>query len=211
MSRQTVLDAVTARGRIVGTEGYFRDRWARHRDYVGDLIAWIRYQRPQNAFPVRAEELVQAALGSQTKPSLIIRVLARRNMLGVLANPLFRFQLVALAVVGSRRADDDAPAEHALDVYTEVDRPWAAVVAEFLDARDLSLRPGIEVGDLVTLLVAVGEGLALRELASPTEGHERERRASLQGLAALALLLACTGADGRTIDDAVDRALGAGS
>jgi len=61
----------------------------------------------------------------------------------------------------------------------------------------------------MAILIAVAEGLALRELVEPTTGDARKRRESLQGLTVLALLMACTGTDGRTVDEALEAYLGA--
>lgn len=208
LSRPAVIAAVATRGNLKGNDGTFRDRWTRHADYTGDLVTWIRARRRETRFPVRADAFVQAALGSTARPSTFIRALTRRNLASLFANPLFRFQLLASSVAGSWNSTSPTTSEvDALSFYEEVEAAWQPVVTAFMEAHDLVLRPGVEMADLMAILVAVGEGLALRELGDPTVGHARARRESLQGLTALALLLACTGTDGNTMDEALDEYL----
>ena len=122
-----------------------------------------------------------------------------------MANPLFRLQLLAAAVLGAAESDADAR-----DVYTEIEARWEPFVEAFMRRHGLAPRPGITVGALVTILIAVGEGLALRELVDPTEGADRGLRLSLLGSVALALIAAATTKTEKseTIDEVVDRLLG---
>lgn len=209
LSQRTVIDATTARGFLAGAKGTLRDRWQPHSNYLTDLVLWIRHRRPDRSFPSRERTKVAAAFESQATISQVIRGLSRGVQIGIFANPLFRLQLLALAVLGSPkyREEQGGFENGAPEIYEEIDKRWLPLVHAFLSAREVELRRGVEEGDLIEILTAVGEGLALRELADPTADSKRERRLRLQGTTALALILACMDpGDGLTLDAAVDRA-----
>lgn len=212
MSRSAVIAAVDARGHNQGNPGTFRDRWMRHADYIGDLVRWIRRRRSENRFRVSNDALLAALEDAQVQPSALIRELTRSNLASLFENPLFRFQLLASAVADPAGRSDARTGTTAADdeFYREVEASWVPVVTAFMSAHGLSLRPGVQLTDLMAILIAVGEGLAMRELAQPTSGDDRARREALQGLTALALLLGCTGRDGRTVDEALDDRLSFG-
>ena len=207
LSQRAVVEAVTARGYLGGALGTLRDRWQPHANYLGDLVLWIRHRRPDRSFPTREAGRITAAFEGHASVSQIIRGLSREVQKGIVANPLFRLQLLALSVLGSPnyRASDNYE-RGAPEIYEEIDKRWLPLVHTFLSNREVELRRGIEASDLVEILTAVGEGLALRELADPSTGAKRDRRLSLQGTAALSLIVACLDpGDGLSLDEAVDR------
>lgn len=207
LSQRAVIDAVTSRRKLRGAVGTLRDRWQPHSRYLSDLVIWIRSRRPDRSFPVLNADLIAAAFNSHATASQLIRGISRPVQEGILANPLFRLQLLALSVLGSPkyRASDEYGAG-APDLYDEIDQRWLPLLNGYLTEKQLELRNGIDETDLVEILTAVGEGLALRELADPSTGTKRERRLRLQGTTALALLMACRDpGDGLTLDDHVDQ------
>jgi hypothetical protein len=207
VSQRAVAEATSARGYLKGATGTLRDRWQPHSRYISDLILWIRTKRPEESFPTREASLIDAALQSHATVSQLIRGLSRAVQEGIIVNPRFRLQMLALAVLGSpnhRESEDDRVG--APEIYAEVDEQWLPIVHGYLREKRLELRPGIKETDLVEILTAVGEGLGLRELADPTSGARRESRLRLQGTTALALLVACIDpGDGQSLEALVDR------
>lgn len=207
LSQQKVADAVTKRGYLGGALGTLRDRWQPHANYLMDLVLWIRFRRPDKSFPIREQQTISAAFESKATISQFVRGLSRQVQKGIIENPLFRLQLVALSVVGSQKyRQSEKYGKGTPELYEEVDKHWLPLVHAFLSGNHFELRPGIQEDDLIEILTAVGEGLALRELADPTSGRKRSRRLRLQGTAALALILACLDqGDGLSLDEAVDQ------
>lgn len=199
MSRTALFDKLQDSDLNVG-EASFRYRWKYHADYVRDLIAYIRWRRNKSVLPLRSPASIEDAL-SDSSPSTAIDAVARMNLEGLFANIYFPLQLVALAVAGA--SSDDANVVD--DFYDEASEQWRKVFEAFLDRYGFTLRDEVVLDDLVELLVAIGEGLALRELAEPAEGKRRERRLRLQALTAMALLtVAVDDGDSRTIAERTD-------
>jgi hypothetical protein len=167
-----------------GGEGSFRYRWQTHSDYIRDLIAYLRWRRSEGMLPLRKPDQIKKALGSKN-PSEAIATVTELNLEGLFSSDFFPLQVVALAVVGSSSGNSDL----AHDFYAEAAEQWAGIIEAFLSNYRLQLRDEVSVSDLVEILMAVGDGLALRELADRTEGTDRTRRMKLQATAAMALLL----------------------
>jgi hypothetical protein len=75
-----------------------------------------------------------------------------------------------------------------------------------LRCRGLVLRPGITLDDCVNLLAAAGDGLALRALADPAARLiDENRRRSLLGTAALALVASCAERAGMCTGTSLDQ------
>ena len=206
LSQRRVVEAVNVRGNLRAADGTLRDRWQPHARYLGDLVTWIRLRRPARSFPVRERDRVSAAFATNATVSQLVRGLCREVQTGIVTNPLFRLQLLAVSVLGSPRyRESEEYGQAAPELYEELDKRWLPVLHAFLDRNEVELRPGVEPRDLVELVTAVGEGIALRELADPTEGSRRARRMSLQGTAALALIAAFVDrGDGMNLDEYLD-------
>jgi hypothetical protein len=203
LTQRSVVQATTARGNLAGGLGALRDRWEPHARYISDLMRWIQNKRPERSFPKRQERLIKDALKSHATISQMIRGLSRAAQASILVNHRFRLKLLALSVLGSPKYQSSD--EYKTDLYTGIDEQWLPIVHRYLQERGLELRPGIHEPDLVEILTAIGEGLALRELADPSTGARRERRLRLLGTAALALLVACIDdGNGQTLDDAAN-------
>lgn len=200
LSQRELVSAVTARGSLAGAVGTLRDRWPSHASYIADLLTWIMHERSRREPP----RLVTPVSTDPPRPSAVVRHISRQVQQSVFRNPLFRLQLVALAVTAARRGG--SPTGGDADMYEEIDARWRPLITAFLTERGVSLRRGITEREIVEILTAVGEGLALRELERETTGASHERRLALQGITALALLAACVDiGDGLTLDEAVDR------
>lgn len=180
-------------------DGTFRDRWRLHRDYIGDLLVWIRRKNQRSDFPDLVAAQISAALDSASPPSKVLYNMGRANLESLFARTDFRLQLFLVAIGSSPENRSAMP-----DLYSHVDDRWLPFIQSALARYRLTLRPGVTEQDLLDILTAIGEGLALRELADPTSGADRARRASLQSTAALALLLACVSEDQKTLEEASD-------
>ncbi len=123
------------------------------------------------------------------------------NLESLFANVYFPLQLVALAVTGASSGDADVVG----DFYSEASEHWRQVFDAFLDRHGFTLRDEVALDDLVEVLIAIGEGLALREIAEPAKGKRKERRLRLQAVVAMALLtVAVDDGDPRTIAERAD-------
>lgn len=205
MSREQVIKEV-ARGPEnlphQGTHGSLRDRWPYFSDYLGDLIL---YALRRNGVGVHTDLARQAADAIwDDKLSTVTHEIAYRDLALTLDDTATRFQFFVTAF-----ADHDPVVAKALSaVYREVSESWWRVVYdEVFQTRGLTLRPGLSFDDFTIILTAVVEGLALRAIgdrATPVLDHERRR--SLLGTAALALMIAFVDpGDGETLDETADR------
>ncbi len=203
LSRSSVIKEV-GNGKLNGGDGSFRYRWPTHADYVRDLVAYFKWRRLESVLPLREPSRIKDALKS-SKPSAAITSVAQMNLEGLFNNVFFPLQLVALAVVGSSPRDPEA--SH--DFYEEAAAQWTGIIEAFLERYQLTLRADVDIDDLVQILMSIGDGLALRELADPTKGPERTKRLALQGTAATALLLAAVdGNDSRSLAERTDDLVG---
>ena len=209
LSQKKVVGRVNGNGRrsTTTTVGALRDRWQPHSNYVRDLVDHIRKARVKESFPVRAAKDIRAALASDDKRSQLVRAIGRKLLVNVFDNDYFRLRLATLAALGAPKYRDLAEEESAVAFYREVDAAWEPLFQAYFDKYGLELRAGIHLNELVQMATAFGEGLALRELADPTGGKEREDRIRLYGNGLLALVLALTQPVGKrsmSIDRQVD-------
>jgi hypothetical protein len=181
LSQGAVIKAMQGRT-YRGSLGSIRDRWEPHSLYLRDLITWLRFRRPERSSPARASSMIAGQLKMGIQPSQIIRAIANENAEGLFKNPLTRLQFLLIAVIGS---PSPRHRQMASSLYEEIDEKWLPVIRGFLERYSLSLRPGVSEQDLVEILAAVGEGLAVHELAGPSAGEDRERRMSLLGTTTL--------------------------
>jgi len=190
LSRGSLVRAIRTRGRFPVEDHLLRYRWDPHTGYLHDLIAYMRFRRRSHSFAARSADWITTIINSDVPPPEAARRIADANQRQVLANPFFRIHLLVAAVLGAPNAGTTAP--DAPDLYAEVDDAWLPFFDAFIKHHQRKLRPGVSLRDMVEILVAVGEGIALRELASPADDDERKHRITLQGTTALALMYACT-------------------
>jgi hypothetical protein len=181
------------------SQGSFRDRWEFHHLYIRDFVTWIRLKSQRTTFPAEVADEIRDAFDSTDRASDLIRRIGRANLESLLESPHFRTQLVLTAISGSHQNRAAVP-----DFYSHVEERWLPILRKVLGRYELELRTGVEERDVLDILTAIGEGLALRELAEPSSGDVRGRRSTLQSTAALALLLACTADVDISLDQAVD-------
>ena len=204
MSREQVIKEV-ARGPEElpqqGNPGSLRDRWPYFSDYLGDLIL---YALRIDGLRVHTDLAKQAAEAiGDNKLSTVAHEIAYRDLALDIDETATRFQFFVTAF-----ADHDPVVAKALSaVYREVTESWRVVYDGLVEARGATLRPGLSFDDFAVILTAVAEGLALRAIgdrATPVLDHERRR--SLLGTAALALMIAFVDpGDGDTLEETADR------
>lgn len=204
MSREQVIKEVAHGPEELphqGNPGSLRDRWPYFSDYLGDLVL---YALRLNGLGVHTELARQAAdaIGGD-KLSTVTHETAYRDLALTLDDTATRFQFFVTAF-----ADHDPVVATALSaVYREVTESWRVVYDEIFDARGLTLRPGLSFDDFTVILTAVAEGLALRMIGDRAASVlDHERRRSLLGTAALALMIAFVDpGDGETLEETADR------
>jgi hypothetical protein len=187
LSRGSLVRAIRTRGKLPVEDHLLRYRWDPHTGYLHDLIAYMSFRRRSSSFAARRADWITTIINSDVPPPKAARRIADANQRQVLANPFFRIHLLVAAVLGAPNAGTTPP-----DPYAEVDDAWLPFFDAFIKHHHRKLRPGVSLRDMVEILVAVGEGIALRELASPADDNRRNHRITLQGTTALALMYAGT-------------------
>ncbi|WP_242902283.1 hypothetical protein [Actinomadura terrae] len=188
----------------VGSVSTLRSTWANHSDYIADLLRFgLWAYHPSHCDAADAIDIIEDI---QDGPLLVdaLHRFGYWNLLTLVDRPRFRLELFATAAAEGDPVIQKAMAEN----YREVLEPWKEICADLLEARGLRLRRGVSIGDLVDLITAVMEGVALRNLADPGAGViDRDGERSLAGTGLLALFRGCVeradDADGLTLDEAV--------
>jgi BetI-type transcriptional repressor, C-terminal len=187
-----------------GSTGTLRSTWRSQSDYIADLIGFGLWSQQ---YPVakHGAELAAARRALVTGGDFVDAVhgFCYWVVTTLAADPTFRLGLLAAAVA----EDDEAITRAVADHYQTNRTRWDEIYREILAAHGLSLRPGIDLDDIGRMLTALAEGFALRGLADPAAPVvDHERRRTLLGTAALALILSFGEPTGAvTLDAAVTR------
>src|SRR5581483_5151167 len=162
-----------------------------HSDFIADLLRfglWSEYHPARWESEATARAIEQLLDGAEADFAQSIHELGYSNLMVYLGRGRFRLRLVATAVADGDQVIRDALAEF----YQEGLASWRMVFDEVLRSRGLRLRAGVGPLDFMTMLSAVAEGTAVQALSAPTPGVvDHERRRTLLGTAALALILGC--------------------
>ncbi|MEO3812725.1 hypothetical protein ABGB17_27300 [Sphaerisporangium sp. B11E5] len=170
-----------------GSVSTMRSTWRSHSDFIADLLRfglWSQYQ-PTHCDVVEAADILRKLLEG---PDFVqgVQELGYSDLVGLLSRPKFRLELMAIAGAEGDRAVREALAEN----FHGLVAPWREVCAEILKARGLRLRPGVTLDQLVSMLTAATEGIALRALIDPdVEIIDHAARRSLLGTTILTLIL----------------------
>lgn len=183
-----------------GSVAALRSTWRSQSDFVADVLSFALWA---GQYPTRyTSEVADRAEKLLDGPDFVdaIQELAYFDMSTILGMPWFRLKLAAIAA-----AEDDSVISAALaDVYRGPLDRWKQFYGAVLDARDLELRAGVTRDDLTDILASITEGLAMRTIGAPeTRLIDHERRRSMLGTAALAVILGCV----KRTDDATDLTL----
>jgi hypothetical protein len=189
----------------VGTVATLRDRWHSSSDFIADLLnfgLWsANYPQTQKS---GARDKTAEQLLTGNDPVQAVHDLAYLESSTVIGLPTFRLRLVADVCADGDKSIAEAMVEN-LDGRVNSFKP---LYAEFLRVRGMQMREGITLDDLANMLQVASTGVAERMLCAPTsEIVDRDRRRSLLGTMALAMIYACvepTGAaTGLTLEQAV--------
>jgi hypothetical protein len=172
-----------------GDTHLLRDRWATKSDFIADVLRfclWSRHYvgRYEEQIAEEAERLIVG-------PDFVaaIHSVCYMDLCTLIDMPMYRLQLIASAWAEG----DPVIRQAAADNYAEVNAVWQPIHKQAIEAHGLALREGLTFDDIAYILSAVAEGLALRSLADPeARVFDHEKRTSLFGTAALALVAGCT-------------------
>jgi hypothetical protein len=173
----------------VGSIGTLRSTWRSQSDYVADLLSfalWYLHEPAHDADKI-APDAEQVVAGTDFVDAA--HRLCFYDLTTVLESPHFRLELLTAAA-----ADGDEILQQALaDNQAGAVQPWKQLYEEMFKARGLRLRPGISLDDFAEMLASLVSGYGLRGIGSPSSVNiDIERKRSMFGTAALALLLGCT-------------------
>ncbi|MBX6389903.1 MAG: hypothetical protein IRZ08_13060 [Frankia sp.] len=206
LSQRAVINEVGRAGRLRGSEGTFRDRWPYQPDYIRDVLAYSLRQAQWAGF-LDLTAGPRSALADHPDPVQAVHEAAYTHITVTRRTSAIRSQLI-----GAAMAERDELVRATLqEMYQVAGDAWLASYAEAIAARGMTLRPGLTLEDVNTILTAVTEGMQLRLMVDPDDGLiDHERRTSLLGTAALALIAACFDhfGDGLSLEEAVRLGIG---
>jgi hypothetical protein len=206
LARQGVLDeAERAASTAMPSEGTFRHRWEFQSDYIYDLLAYALYCQGWIGPTVFSHEAT-ARIAASAKLSEEIHWITYRDTCSFKENPAYRLALLAAA----------ATAQHsqAAAVISEMYKLRGAARKIFLrtiiESREMEIRPDVSVHEISDILQALVDGISMRMAADPDASLvDHERRQSLLGKAALAIIAACVDSgDGLTLEEFANLASG---
>jgi hypothetical protein len=189
----------------VGNVATLRDRWLSSSHFIADLLnfgLWSAQYPATQKNDARDKSAEQLLTGDD--PVQAVQDLAYWESSTVIDLPTFRLRLIASVSADGDKSIAEAMAE-SLDGWMQ---PWKRLYLEFFRARDMQLRAGITLDDFANMLQVASTGAAVRMLSAPSsEIVDYDRRRSLLGTIALALMYACLEptdeATGLTLEQAV--------
>jgi hypothetical protein len=184
--------------------GTLRDRWDILPYYLGDLVRYVLRER-YSLTDGMLDESTRAELRGSAVFSAAVDKVAYQDMKVVYTNETSaRFQYLMTGLADFHEEIGDAlngVYEHSFDY-------WRGVYAEILEARGVSLRPGISLDELTMMLTGMAQGLSLRHIGARSEVVDmvdHHNRRSVLGKAAQILIAgAIDPGDGRKVADVVD-------
>ena len=182
--------------------GTLRDRWDVLPLFLGDLVRYVLRER-YSLTDGMLDAATRAELCETPDFSVAVDKVAYDDMRVVYADETSaRFQHLITAL-----ADFHEEIRTALGgVYEHSFSYWRGVYAEILEARGVSLRPGITLDELTMMLTGMAQGLSLRHIGA-TIGTvvDHHHRHSLLGKATQILIAgAIDPGDGREVAAVVD-------
>jgi hypothetical protein len=209
LSQRAVIDEVARAGRrLRGSEGTFRDRWPYQPDFISDVLAYSLRQAHWQVFVDSTAEARERLADAED----VIRAVhdaAYEDLTVSLRSPENRTWLIGAAMAGR----DEIARTTLREMYRVGTSAWQEAYEKAAAARGLRMRPGVTIEDLNYIVTAVSEGIQIR-LMVEEDGRaiDHERRTSLLGVAALALLAACVDpGDGLSLEELVRLATSRGA
>lgn len=169
-----------------GTQAGLRDRWEPHSNFINDLLL-VALTADNWGVAITDNPEFWAALREQPDFAETIREVGYGSLVAMQQSAGFRVELLAAAI----SAHEEPVRRSLADCYRSVVSTRAHQYEAILSGRGLKLRPRFSYELLSEFMTALNEGLALRLIADPDAPViDHERRSSLLGLGALAILLA---------------------
>jgi hypothetical protein len=202
LSQRAVIDEVTRSGeRLHGSEGTFRDRWPYQPDFIRDVLSYsLRGAHWQEIADRTAE--ARDRLADAEDVVRAVHDAAYQDLVVSQNSPAMRTWLIGAAMA----ARDEIARSTVQEMYRISTQAWQDSYEKAAAARGLKPRAGLTIEDLNFIMTAVTEGMQVR-LMVEDDGRvfDHERRTSLLGTAALALLVACFDHldDGLSLEDLV--------
>lgn len=198
LSAQKVIDEVSRGGNQRGNQGTFEDRWPYRDYYIQDLLAyslWVRHWEEQAAIPETFAERLTAG----TDLAQAVHEASYSSCRAQLTNPSARLWLITSAISDRYPAMKTAMAK----VHQQIEAGWMPVYEAAIAGRGLRLRPGVTLEDFADIISSLSSGISLRILSDPdAKLIDDERRRSLLGTAAIAILASCIDpGDGKSLEE----------
>lgn len=182
--------------------GTLRDRWDILPYYLGDLVRYVLRER-YSLTDGMLDETTRAELRETAAFSVAVDKVAYEDMKIVYADETSaRFQYLMTGLADFHQEIRDALG----GVYEHSFEYWRDVYAEILEARGVSLRPGINLDELTMMLTGMAQGLSLRHIgAVESKVVDHRNRRSVLGKASQILIAgAIDPGDGREVAEVVD-------
>jgi hypothetical protein len=200
LSAQKVIDEVSRGGKLRGNQGTFEDRWPYKDYYIQDLLSYALWVRHWAQHAAVAEEFA----GPLTTGADFVQAVHEASYWSCraqLSSTSSRVWLIASAVGERYPAMKTAMGK----VHRGLNDSWLPVYEAAITGRGLRLRPGVTINDVAEILSALSMGISLR-IASDDHADliDDERKQSLLGTAALAVLASCIDpGDGQSLEEIV--------
>ncbi|WP_434444600.1 hypothetical protein [Lentzea sp. E54] len=182
--------------------GTMKDRWPNLTLYMGDLVRYVLRER-YSLTEGMLDETTRAELRETATFSAAVEKVAYEDMKILYADETSaRFQYLVTGLADFHEQIREALA----GVYKHSFDYWRKVYAEILEARGVSLRPGISLDELTMMLTGMAQGLSLRHIgAAGGKVIDHANRRSVLGKATQILIAgAIDPGDGRDVGDVVD-------
>lgn len=200
LSAQKVIDEVSRGGRQRGNQGTFEDRWPYKDYYIQDLLSYALWVRHWAQHAAVAEEFA-GPLASGADFVQAVHEASYWSCRAQLSSTSSRVWLIASAVCECYPAMKTAMGK----VRRQLNDSWLPVYEAAITGRGLRLRPGVMLSDIAEILSALSMGISLR-IATDDNADliDDERKQSLLGTAALAVLASCIDpGDGQSLEEII--------
>ncbi|ONH29558.1 hypothetical protein BL253_16735 [Pseudofrankia asymbiotica] len=201
LSQRAVIDEVCDGGRLRGSEGSFRDRWPYQPDFIRDVLAYTLRGAHWEGF-LDGTANARNRLADAEDAVRAVHDAGYDDLTTTMRTPALRAQLL-----GAAMAERDEIARTTLrEMYRISTQAWLEAYEKTVAVRGLRIRRGLTLEDINFIMTATTEGMQMRLMVEPDDGViDHERRTSLLGTAALALIVACFDhlGDGLSLEDVV--------
>ncbi len=187
LSRKAIADAARTPDGLRVSETMLRDRWDPHENYVSDLMDWVAYLHHSTWISQNAAIVARLESEADTIGTFIDEVAFSFQERFFAELPMFRVELLCYSLMHEASIDDRLG-----HIYRDTTERWLPIFEQAIDRFGGTLRPGVDLSTLIEICTAVGDGLAVRELAEPTSGERRIERTRLLATATRAILAAAT-------------------